>query len=146
MPSYNVLPYKISYPELRRNDFGERTRLMLMRPRHAVFAAVVDQSVSKTKPFFFGEYRHQVALDLYRIGIVGEPQFFGKAHNMRIHCDSLNHAVCVPQDHIRALATYAGNSHGFFHRLWDSSMEFFFHDFRGGKNIARLRAKKPALM
>src|SRR5918992_1744732 len=95
--------------QARRAEVVDRARLALRDGRLAQRPAVLDQHVGEPEPFLLGKDLHQVALDLVRVLLLGEPQALRHPADVRVDGDA--HigvgdqllGVGVPEDDVRRL-------------------------------------------
>src|SRR5918995_3998257 len=82
-------------------------------------AAVEDEQVRKERSLALGDYPEEIPLYLLRIFLLGETEPARDAPDVGVHDDALVHTEGVAQDHVRRLATDAGEGDELGHGAGD---------------------------
>lgn len=91
----------------------------------AVFAAEVDEEVGEGDPFGFGDELHEVLFDFYWVGLGGEAEFAGEAHDVGVDGDAFGFVVGAGEDDVGGFAGDTGEGVEFFHSVGDFVLVFF---------------------
>ncbi len=98
--------------------------------------------MSEQSPMVGRKKRHQILLDLHRIGLFGETKQAAEASDMRIDHHSFVDSIGVAEDNVGGFATHAGERGQVGNGFGDFSVKVVDQPVRHSDQVFRLAAEK----
>lgn len=84
-------------------------------------SAVKNEQVREERPLFFGHYTKEVALYLFGVVVLRQPEPARYAPNVSVHDDTLVYREGIAKDHVGGLASHTEEQYQLFHHAGNLS-------------------------